>query len=158
MWFKSDLCCRCAVWPWASCWTSLSFFISVFLLLNGGAILTHSVVWLLEMILLSIPVYFWCSANGSYYDYYYRYEWSRPLRVSVGTRLYRGTHQDEGGRARLDLNSLCVSIKEISLFSSGENSDIFKKGAGSVFLMFWVFQRRLEIDTSYWEITFKNTH
>lgn len=67
------------------------------------------------------------------------------------TRLYRGTHQDEGGRARLDLNSLCVcvSIKEILFFSSGENSDIFKKGAGSVFPIFWVFQRGLEIDTSY---------
>lgn len=52
------------------------------------------------------------------------------------TTFYRSNHQDEGRRAELDVNSLCVSIKEILFFPSGENSDMFKKGTGSVFPMF----------------------
>lgn len=36
------------------------------------------------------------------------------------TTFYRGNHQDEGGRAELDLNSLCVSIKEILFFPLGK--------------------------------------
>lgn len=113
-----------------SCSTSLSFFISVFLLLNG-AILTDRVVWLLDMILLSSPVYIWCSANGRYYcDYYYCYERSWPCRVSVRTTFCRGNHQDESGRAELDVNSLCVSIKEILFFPLGKIQICLRKELG----------------------------
>lgn len=50
--------------------------------------------------------------------------------VSVRTTFYRGNHQDEGRRAELDLNSLCVSIKEILFFPLGKIQICLRKELG----------------------------
>ena len=66
------------------------------------------------------------------------------------THTHMHTHtQDQGGTIGLDLAILCMCVIEIFFFSSRENSGWFKKGTDSVFLIFWVFQRWLNIGTSY---------
>lgn len=66
--------------------------------------------------------------------------------------VVRPSHQDQGRTAELDLSRLCVSAKEVflprSLHFPGR-IQISSRRELSVFPMFWVFQRWLEIDSSY---------